>query len=80
MKTDFYTRAVLTVIAIALVVIAFQLIFQSTPTRGDFLSLRNIENQEARVAKLKELKMRIPLVWVEGGEINAEVSGSVTID
>ena len=80
MKTDFYTRAVLTVIAIALTAIAYQLIFQTTPTRGDFFDLRKIENQEARSEKLRELRMRIPLVWVEGGEIDAAVTGSVDIN
>lgn len=80
MKTDFYTRAVLTVIAIALIAIAYQLIFQTTPTRGDFFNLRKIENQEVRSEKLRDLRMRIPLVWVEGGEIDAAVTGSVDIN
>lgn len=80
MKTDFYTRAVLTVIAIALVAIAFQLIFHSAPTRRDIFNLKNIENQEAKSEKFKDLMMRIPLVWVQGGDIDAEVTGSVSID
>jgi hypothetical protein len=80
MKTDFYTKAVLTVIAIALVAIAFQLIFSSAPTRSDFLNLKNIEDQQTRFEKRKDLMMRIPLVWVQGGAIDAEVTGSVSID
>jgi len=80
MKNDLYIKAVLTVIAISLVVIAFQLINQSVPTREDFSKLKNIENIEARYEKRKDLMMRIPLVWIEGGEINAEVTGTVSID
>lgn len=80
MKADFYTRAVLTVIAIALVVIAIKLVIPSAPTRGDFLNLKNIEDPAEKFAKRKDLMMRVPLVWVHGGEIDAEVTGSVTID
>jgi len=80
MKTDFYTRAVLTVIAIALFVIAIKLVISSAPTRGDFLNLNNIEDQSENFAKRKDLMMRVPLVWVQGGEIDAAVTGSVTID
>jgi hypothetical protein len=56
------------------------LINQSAPTREDFSKLKNIENIEARYEKRKDLMMRIPLVWIEGGEINAEVTGTVSID
>ena len=79
MKTDFYIRVVLTIIAAALVVIAFKLVNLSTPTRGDFFNLKNIEDSEARSAKRKDLMMRLPLTWIQGGEIEAEVSGAVSI-
>ena len=79
MKSDLYIKAVLTIIAAALVAIAFKLISPSTPTRGDLLNLKNIEDPEARSAKRKDLMMRLPLVWVQGGEIEAEVSGTVSM-
>ena len=34
MQTDLYTKVTLTIIATALVVIAFKLVYQSAPTRG----------------------------------------------
>ncbi len=79
MKTDLYTKAILTIISVALVVIAYKLVNPSTPTRGDFFNLKNIEDAEARSAKRKDLMMRLPLVWIQGGEIDAEVSGIVSI-
>jgi hypothetical protein len=79
MKTDLYTKFILTIIAAALVVIAFKLVNLSGPTRGDFFNLKNIEDSDARSAKRKDLMMRLPLIWIQGGEIEAEVSGTVSI-
>lgn len=88
--TDTYTKAVLTVIAIALCAIALKLFnpqFCSngsparSPTVGDLRALREIKDPKQRKEARLRLIKSVPLVNVEGGQINADVSGSsVTID
>ena len=59
MKNDLYIKAVLTVIAISLVVIAFQLINQSVPTREDFSKLKNIENIVGALINTVPLRVKL---------------------
>ena len=84
---DRYTKFILTVITIALSIIAIRLseipkananVFSQGPTLGDIIALREIKDP----IKLKEARTRllhrIPLVRFQGGQVN--VSGSVEID
>jgi len=84
---DRYTKFILTVIAISLSAIAlilFELpqaqagVFSQGPTRGDFIALRGITDPALRKAARDRLFSSIPLVWVQGGDV--DVSGSVEID
>lgn len=82
---DITSKAILSVIAVALCAIAFKLFnpggsFSGAPTRGDFLALKDIQDPEQRREKHLILMKSIPLVRVEGGQIDAEVTGSVSID
>ena len=82
---DKISKAILTVIAVALCAIAFKLYFPSssfsgTPTLGDFIALREIKDPKQRKEKHLNLMKSLPLVRIQGGNIDAEVSGSVSID
>jgi len=88
-KMDTYTKVILTVIAIALCAIALKLFnprFGSSgspaksPTFGDFMALREIKDPKQRKETRLRLIKSLPLVRVEGGQVDADVSGSVTID
>lgn len=69
---DLYTKAVLTVIAGALVFIGVQLsqpgpaqavvAASGVPTVGELARIRDIENVQDRLAALRELAWRVPLV------------------
>lgn len=76
-----YSDFILTVIAIALCAIAFKLF--SVPrltTMGDIRALRNIEGADERKAARVELLNNIPLIHIEGGRVDADVSGSVSVE
>jgi hypothetical protein len=84
-KMDTYTKVVLTVIAIALCAIAIKLFnprlgSSCSPTFGDFMALREIKDPNQRKETRLRLIKSLPLVRVEGGQVDADVSGSVTID
>lgn len=68
----------LSIIAIALCAIAVKIIFFGSPTFGDYRALAQIQDAEARKAKLVSLVSHTPVIWVRGGSI--DVSGSVEID
>lgn len=81
---DTISKVILSVIAIALCAIAFKLYYPGSsvsglPTRGDFFALKDIQDPEKRREKHMNLMKSIPLVRVEGGTIDAEVSGTVSI-
>ena len=81
---DAISKGILSVIAVALCAIAFKLYspnavsFVGAPTRGDFQALKDITDPEQRREAHLRLVKSIPLVRVEGGQI--DVSGSVSID
>ncbi len=82
---DNTTKAILTVIAAALCAIAFRLNFPGgsfvgVPTFGDFIALRDIKDPEQRKEAHLRLVKSLPLVRVQGGQIDADVSGNVSID
>jgi hypothetical protein len=72
-----YIKIILTIIAILLGMINFKLwTWQNISTRGDLIALREAKSPDARMRLLKN----IPIIWVQGGDIDANVSGSVSID
>lgn len=85
--SNWYQNIILTIIALLLCAIvakiylpAAQLIGPqiSLPTRGDAAAARKIIDPADRRARLEEIRSRVPVVWVSGGEV--EVSGSVDVD
>ena len=82
---DNIDKAILTFIAVVLCVIAFKLYFpgssfSGTPTLGDFIALKEIKDSEQQKEKRLKLMKSIPIVRVQGGQIDANVSGSVSFD
>lgn len=86
---DTYSKVVLTIIAVALCAIAFNLFipqlistrsFAGMPTRGDLSALRDISDGEQRKQALLRLMRNVPLIWVQGGDIDAEVTGTVSVE
>lgn len=84
---DRYTKFVLTVIAVALVVIAFKGemqpaaqagVFSQGPTVGEVMALRDIKDPAARKSAEEQLRKNVPLIWIQGG--NVHVAGQVGID
>lgn len=77
---DSYSKNVLTIIAVLLAAIAVKLYLFQPPTYGDFIALRDVEDAEVRKQKHVALIKALPLVRIQGGQVDAEVSGSVSID
>ena len=48
-------------------------VFGSGPTLGDMWSLRDIKDSDKRQKAYRELNARIPLVYVRGGRIDADI-------
>lgn len=69
--------SLLAIIAAALVSIAAKLWFFAPPTFGDYLSIRDVP-AETRAEAREALMRSLPLVRVQGGDI--DVSGSVSIE
>jgi len=85
--SNWYTNAILTIIALLLAAVAAKLYLPaaqligpqiSPPTRGEMAEARKLSDSSARRARLEDLRARVPAVWVNGGDI--EVSGSVYVD
>lgn len=81
--SNWYTNAILTIIALLLAAVAAKLYLPaaqligpqiSPPTRGEMAEARELSDW----ARLEDLRARVPAVWVNGGDI--EVSGSVYVD
>ena len=88
---DRYTKAVLTIIAVSLSVIALRMFepqeahagrafLSAGPTYGQIVSLREVKDDAERRQAYRAILRRVPLVQVQGGSVDAEVSGSVEID
>ena len=82
---DKISKAIFVVIALALCAIAFRLYFPvgsfyGAPTLGDFAAMSEIKDPVQQEKKRSNLIKSIPLVRVEGGQINADVSGNVSVD
>lgn len=67
-----FIKIILTVIAILLGMINYKLwTWQAISTRGDYMTLREIKDPEARRRFFKN----IPIIWVQGGDIDANITG-----
>jgi hypothetical protein len=76
---DFYSKFILTIIAVSLAVIAVERIgpkegyagtFSSGPTLGDIMDLQQIVDPQKKSTELNRISRNIPLVRVQGGFIN----------
>jgi len=75
---DRQLKFILSVIALALCVVAFQLNrLASVPTRGDWIRSAGIKDSTARRQSLMQLYSRTPVTWVHGGSV--EVTNQVEI-
>lgn len=78
------TKLLLVLIAIPLWLIAAKLYYPSQtpgyfiPTRGDMLALRDLKDNDERQAKSISLRSSLPLVHIQGGDV--DVRGSVSVD
>ncbi len=79
---DLYTKAVLTVIAGALVVIGLRLgepppvqagLLDGAPTVGDFRRLRDLKDRNEKQRARQALFDRIPMVRVQGGYVDVSI-------
>lgn len=75
------TLLTMIIIALLLIAITFKLYNQpASPTYGDYMALKYIGDAE----KIKEKKLNLmrdtPMVRVQGGNIDAEVTGSVDVE
>lgn len=87
---DKYSKCVLTIIAVAVSMIAIKLCFpyamegdcasHNTPSYGDFLRLREVQDPSSRKEMRLRLLKHLPLVYIQGGQVDADVTGSVEID
>lgn len=85
--SNWYTNIILTFIALLLGAIVAKLYLpaaqligpqMSLPTLGEVAAARKIVDPANRRARLEEIRSRVPVVWVSGGEL--DVSGSVDVD
>ncbi len=87
---DKYSKVILTIIAVAVSLIAIKMYFpyvldrdfahHNLPDYGDFLRLREIHDSTIRNESRSKLIRRLPLVRIQGGQVDADVTGSVEID
>jgi len=86
---DKYTRFLLTVIAASMSLIAVKMYFPyitqgdlslGPPTFGEYNDLRQTSNTNTKKERFMRLAKRLPIVRVQGGQIDADVSGSVEIE
>ena len=78
---DLYSKGVLTVIAVCLVVIALKQwepkeahagVFDGTPTVGDLMELRDIKDPTKRQEAAQKIMRRVPLVRIQGGSVSVD--------
>lgn len=83
---DFYSKLIFTIIALSLGIIAAQALAPKEahaailggPTYGDLMDLSKIKDSSERSKEHRRIIRSIPLVRVQGGDI--EVSGSVDVN
>jgi hypothetical protein len=79
---DKISKILLTVIATALCAIAFKMYFPgnsilSATTFGEFISLHDIHDDNKRKEMYQAMTKRMLLVRIQGGKLEADVSGNV---
>lgn len=86
---DKYTKSLLTVIAVSVSLIAVKMYFPyitqgdlslGVPTFGEYNALRQVVDADTKKERFMRLTKRLPIVRVQGGQIDADVSGSVEIE
>lgn len=82
---DNVSKAIFVVIAVALCSIAFQLFslnstYTNTPKFGNFIDLKEIKDPKQRHEAQLLLIKSLPVIRLQGGQVDAEVSGSVTLE
>lgn len=82
---DNLSKGLLLVVAVAVSAIALKLYAGSIeakcgPTYGDFMSLGEAKDGAAREEAVLNLYKSLPMIRVQGGDIDADVTGSVSID
>lgn len=82
---DTVGKLLLLVIAAALCGITVKLYggagpLQCGPTYGDFISLKDIEDLQKRDHVRVKLIQGMPMVRIQGGKIDADVTGTVSVE
>lgn len=71
---DNYSKAIFTVIAAALCVIAFRLLNPTHPTIGKLLDIQAMKNDVDKQNAFEAMRLEIPLVHVQSGFVVANVN------
>lgn len=79
MKPEKTIAFALVAIAISLAAIAVRMWFFAPATYGELLALKEL-SQEQKKEAFVSIYQRIPMIWVRGGSIDADVTGSITTD
>lgn len=82
---DKTSKAILLLIAFILCIIAFKLhiiesAISNTPKLGDFIALSELKDSKKIEDEQLRLMKNLPLVRIKGGDVSAEVSGSVSVE
>lgn len=86
---DKQAKLLLTVIAVSVTLIAVKMYFPyitqgdlslGPPTFGEYNALRQVADTDTKKERFMRLANRLPMVRVQGGQIDADVSGSVEIE
>ena len=81
MNNTKYTNILLTVIAALLLGINAKLwTWPDITKRGDIIAIRALTNDADKKAAQERYHKNMPVIWIQGGSIDADVSGSVSID
>ena len=82
---DKTSKAIFIFIALILCIIAFKLhvietAISNTPKLGDFIDLSEMKDPKKIEETQLKLMKNLPLVRIKGGDVNADVSGSVSVE
>lgn len=81
MNSENYTKIILTVIAALLLSINIKLwTWPDITKRGDLVAFRTLTNEEEKKKARERYHQNIPVIWIQGGSVDADVSGSVSIE
>lgn len=82
---DKTSKAIFLFIAFVLCIIAFKLhvietAISNTPKLGDFIDLSEMQDPKKIEETQLKLMKNLPLVRIKGGDVSADVSGSVSVE